>query len=86
MKTKIVRALVCLAVLIIGITLLIGCGGGKETTSASHFEASEISFDYPSTWGTASPSSQYALVTLTDPQAKTISITIEKGQCRQVTL
>jgi hypothetical protein len=50
MKVKRLRALACLGVLIVGISLIIGCGGGAETTTTSHFEASGISFDYPSTW------------------------------------
>lgn len=59
MKAKGLRALTCLGVLILGISLIIGCGGvgatvptASPTTSptTSHFAAGGISFDYPSTW------------------------------------
>jgi hypothetical protein len=53
MKAKRLRALACLGVLILGIALIMGCGnGGAETPTTSHFAASGISFDYPSTWDT----------------------------------
>ena len=53
MKVKSLRALACLGVLILGVTLIMGCGGGAvEAPPTSHFEAGGVSFDYPSTWDT----------------------------------
>jgi hypothetical protein len=49
-----------------------------ETPTTKHYTGDTISFDYPGNWVTASPSSQYAIVTFIDPQAKTISVTLEK--------
>ncbi len=49
-----------------------------ETPITKHYAGDTISFDYPGNWVTASPSSQYAIVTFIDPQAKTISVTVEK--------
>jgi len=79
MKTRGLGASIYLAVMIIGMIVLTGCaGGGKETPSANHFEAGGVSFDYPGTWETVSPSSQYAIVTIADSQVKTIWIAVEK--------
>lgn len=51
MKVKRLGVLASLGVLILGVTLIMGCAGGaKETPTTSHFEASGISFDYPSAW------------------------------------
>ena len=57
MKTKGLRALACLGVLILGAALIMGCGGGATqapeaptTPTTSHFAAGGISFDYPSAW------------------------------------
>lgn len=53
MKVKRLRALACLGALLLGVTLIIGCAtGAEETPITNHFEASGISFDYPSTWRT----------------------------------
>jgi hypothetical protein len=53
MKVKRLGALACLGVLIVGVSLIIGCAGGAtETPTTNHFEASGVSFDYPSTWKT----------------------------------
>ena len=53
MKAKRLRALACLGVLILGAALIIGCAGGAvEAPPTSHFAASGVSFDYPSTWDT----------------------------------
>jgi len=53
MKAKRTRALACLGVLILGVTLIIGCaGGGTQAPPTSHFAAGGVSFDYPSTWKT----------------------------------
>ena len=49
-----------------------------ETPTAKHYTGDTISFDYPSNWVTTSPSSQYAIITFTDPQATTVSVTVEK--------
>jgi len=49
-----------------------------ETQTTKHYTGDTISFDYPGNWVTASPSSQYAIVTFIDPQAKTVSVTVEK--------
>jgi hypothetical protein len=51
MKVKRLGVLASLGVLILGVTLIMGCAGGaKEAPTTSHFEASGISFDYPSAW------------------------------------
>jgi hypothetical protein len=52
MKTKRAIILVITGILMLGITFIIGCTGeeGTETPATSHFEASGISFDYPSNW------------------------------------
>jgi hypothetical protein len=54
MKVKRLRVLACLGVLILGATLIIGCAGGavQAPPTTSHFAASGVSFDYPSTWKT----------------------------------
>jgi hypothetical protein len=49
-----------------------------ETSTIKHYTGDTISFDYPGNWVTTSPSSQYAIVTFIDPQAQTISVTVEK--------
>jgi sortase A len=51
MKTKRLRMLACLGVLILGVSLIIGCGGGgAQAPTTAHFAAGGVSFDYPSTW------------------------------------
>jgi hypothetical protein len=54
MKTVTVKALIFLVILLIGGTLIIGCGGAKETTAittaTSHFAESGIAFYYNSDW------------------------------------
>lgn len=70
-----------LVALLVGTTLIVGCSGksgeaGAPTTK--QYAENGISFNYPGTWVITSPSSQYAIVMLTDPQAKTVSITVEK--------
>ena len=55
MKTKRSRALACLGVLILGIVLIMGCGGGVVTPTTEHFAESGISFDYPGTWDKLPP-------------------------------
>lgn len=53
MKAKRLRVLACLGVLILGVSMIIGCaGGGTQAPPTSHFAAGGISFDYPSTWKT----------------------------------
>ena len=49
-----------------------------ETPTTKHYTGDTISFDYSGNWVTTSPSSQYAIVTFIDPQAKTVSVTVEK--------
>jgi len=49
-----------------------------EPPTTKHYTGDKISFDYPGNWVTTSPSSQYAIVTFIDPQAKTVSVTVEK--------
>ena len=81
MKGKGLSALVYLGVLILGVTLIAGCAGGAKETenpTTKHYTGDTISFDYPGNWVTTSPSSQYAIVTFIDPQAKTVSVTVEK--------
>ena len=51
MKVKRFEVLAFLVVLILGVTLIIGCAGRAiETPTTSHFEANGVSFDYPSAW------------------------------------
>jgi hypothetical protein len=53
MKIKRLRALACLGVLILGVSLIIGCGGGgAQAPTTAHFAAGGVSFDYPSAWKT----------------------------------
>ena len=81
MKGEGLSALVCLGVLILGVTLIAGCAGGAKETenpTTKHYTGDTISFDYPGNWVTTSPSSQYAIVTFIDPQAETVSVTVEK--------
>ena len=59
MKTVTIKALICLVILLIGGTLVLGCGSGtKETTTiptittpkVTHFAESGIAFYYNSNW------------------------------------
>lgn len=52
MKKITVKVLMCLVILLIGGTLVIGCGKGTAKTSTSHFAANGIAFDYNSKWTT----------------------------------
>ena len=82
-KPKRMRILVFLAGFLVGITLMVGCSGKSEEAGVpsknQYVEAGGgVTFDYPGRWVTTSASSQYAIVSLADPQAKAVSITVEK--------
>lgn len=87
MKVKRLRALACLGVLILGVTLIIGCAGGAtETPTTNHFEASGISFDYPSTWKTLPPNDPARIAYLSEVETGTIVQVIKQDMPTGYTL
>lgn len=82
MKTATIKALICLVILIIGGTLIMGCGGGtKETTTTtptttktpptSHFAESGIAFDYSTGWKVLKSDDPSRIAFLMGPDAST---------------
>jgi hypothetical protein len=86
MRVKRLMALACLGVLIVGISLIIGCGGGVETPTTNHFEASGISFDYPSTWKTETSDDPVRLAFFSEKETGTIVQVIEEDMPSGYTL
>ncbi len=79
MKVKRLRALACLGVLILGATLIIGCGGGgAETPTTKHFAENGISFDYPKTWGSGNSSNPNAIAALVSPSAGVFVVVLKE--------
>jgi hypothetical protein len=67
MRVKSLRALACLGVLILGVTLAIGCTGATK-----HFEESGISFDYSSTWKVEESDDPARIAYLSEVETSTI--------------
>jgi hypothetical protein len=87
MKVKRLRALACLGVLILGVTLIIGCAGGAtETPTTNHFEASGISFDYPSTWKTLTSDDPVRIAYFSEVETSTIVQVIKQDMPTGFTL
>jgi predicted Zn-dependent protease len=76
---KRLRALACLGVLILGVTLIIGCGnGGAETPTTKHFTENGISFDYPKTWGSGNSSNPNAIAALVSPTTEVFVVVLKE--------
>jgi hypothetical protein len=87
MKVKRLRALACLGVLILGVTLITGCAGGAtETPTTNHFEASGISFDYPSTWKTLTSDDPTRIAYFSEVETNTIVQVIKQDMPTGFTL
>lgn len=71
MKAKRLRVLACLGVLILGATLILGCGG-TQAPSISHFAENGISFDYPSTWDKLTSSDPSRIAYLSELETGTV--------------